>query len=479
MPQAAGPGPISLGFGTPSAVPQAAGPGPISLGFGTPSAVPQAAGPGPISLGFGTPSAVPQAAGPGPISHGDGTFSLPAATSTVHLVPRSPCPSEPCDIRKNGTRFTFRVGCYNRTWTEAADDKALILVLYKFFNLEGASKGNKGEMSKKVKNHLDHLDNLKFPMQVPLPAGFSASSASGLAPNNGSRPVPADIPCAISGCKYCVSPGRVYCTKSHHKYQFLYEARCKFLAEKDSFGVYLVDSICKGKTMNSNPLQPVNGSAPMGSPPPEFIHLLDWYHFMKKYQSILHAALGVKLDGTENKKLIDQKLRAEYLASMFRPGFHSIIRYMDGFGGFTLLLLEQLCMKYGESVLTTFHLEIVDIVPEVTLWHQNTFRCVQIHCQTEKIVDIHRPLISSSPLTTTRTLLYMNFCGIKESFNEVVTYLQHYPMECLLSFSLQRKGNLYEKKLYGHLLNTRYCTWQVRKMSTNRKDFGTYHVERK
>lgn len=248
----------------------------------------------------------------------------------------------------------------------------------------------------------------------------------------------------------------------------MHEERQKLLAQNDCFGVFLIDCIqakCSTGTKTKNPLQPSAGNLMIA--PPRFDNLLDWFIFMRKYKQILHAALGVKNDGTANKKLEDQTIRANYLARMFNPSLHKVVRLMDGFGGFTLLFLEAILSRNdGQQILKTLKIELVDIDQNVNTWHVHVFRCSSIICREENIVDKNNPV-------PTTTLLYMNFCGIAGSFKDVCEYLKSHPTECLLSFSLQRAAKSYRHALMGY---ARWAPWTIRQVQSTRQDFITFHV---
>eukprot|EP01039_Chlorochromonas_danica_P007498 gene7498-8293_t len=303
------------------------------------------------------------------------------------------------------------------------------------------------------------------PVEVAMPPSFVAPVLSNYAMGVFQGSCQSHL-CAMGNCSKHVSNGRLYCTRYHHKLQFLHEEHQKFLAKKDYFGVFLTNCIQENCYKGKNPLQP-SAQNHMIAPPPSFDNLLDWFKFMRQYKNVLHATLGVKVDGTPNKKLQDQKLRAEYLAGMFIPALHKVVRLMDGFGGFTLLFIEAILSRNGgESILKTLKIELIDLDETVNSWHTKVFRCSSIICRKENIVDKNYPV----PPTT---LLYMNFCGIAASFEHVCEYLKSHPTVCLLSFSLQRAAKSFRHALMGH---ARWAVWTIRKVQSIREDFITFHV---
>jgi hypothetical protein len=150
---------------------------------------------------------------------------------------------------------------------------------------------------------------------------------------------------------------------------------------------------------------------------------------------------------------------------------HKVVRLMDGHCGFLMQYLNQVKLMYGEKRLNSLTIELVDIIPSITQWHQELYPCKTLHCLTESIVDAKHALPNS-------TLLYMNFCGVAKSWDDVCLFLKKHPIECLLSFSVARAAKSFEHSLIAHT-SSKICNWRVEKVDSDRRDFVTYVVKLK
>ena len=106
---------------------------------------------------------------------------------------------------------------------------------------------------------------------------------------------------------------------------------------------------------------------------------------------------------------------------------------MDGHGGHLLLILYYFQKKHGKEALKNLKIELVDIDEGVTKWHKVMFPCRKLECLTERIVVKEVPVPK-------RTLVYMNFCGMAESFKEVCGFLKRTKesFRCMIGFSVER-----------------------------------------
>jgi hypothetical protein len=236
----------------------------------------------------------------------------------------------------------------------------------------------------------------------------------------------------------------------------------------DVFGEWLATLVLNDILgQKSNPLQPsVKHSG--NYPGPRFNNLDALLDFFLKYLDVLRAPLGIiKGKGKTNKKVEDQDCRGRMLAYLLLP-HQKVVRLMDGRCGLLLTYLSNVRDLYGTDRLNSLTIELVDIVPEVTIWHKLMYRCRNIHCLTENILSLAKPL-------TVNVLLYLNFCGIAKHFAAVITYLQSYSTECMISFSTARRA---QKKNYEKMLIASLPGYSLRKLPSQRNDFATWVVAR-
>lgn len=234
----------------------------------------------------------------------------------------------------------------------------------------------------------------------------------------------------------------------------------------DSFGACLAASIreecCGGK---ANKLQPGVLSTLLGCQVPFFADNNSLLNFYEKYEDILRAPLGVRVNPlAPNKKVSDQANRAMCWSNMLTAG-HDTVRLMDGRCGFLLRFLSYVRMRHGVHRLNSLKIELVDIDHRVSQWHRYMYPCPTVMCLTENIVDMQKPVPST-------TLLYLNFCGVAESFDHVRAYLVAHPAKCLFSFSMARAAG---KKNFENSLKSLSSAY-VKKLPCERKDFVTYVI---
>jgi len=278
--------------------------------------------------------------------------------------------------------------------------------------------------------------------------------------------------CAHPNCTVPIRNGkRTYCSNHHNKSEH-FKCRIDFYTScRDSFGVYLCTILLRESftVKKKNGLQPEE--LPENKPAvEEFETLSDLVAFFRPYIPDLLAVLGVKLDGTPNLKLIDQKNRVEKLLELFRLSGYNKLRLMDGHCGLLLTFLDKFEQEFGKERLNALTIELVDICPKVTNWHEAMFKCPRnIHCLTEDIIP-------EKPLENT-TMLYMNFCAIAESIEKVIEFLKHSsPSTCMLSFTVMRAAKKHAPRL-------RKCgegiwTMEEVKAERERKNFITFIVTR-
>lgn len=272
--------------------------------------------------------------------------------------------------------------------------------------------------------------------------------------------------CKVASCKALAYDGRTYCTVSHNHCEALHQKRHFYGSTGDDIGQYfakLMLHCCRTPCLNS--FQPITVSKKMPKMP-RFKDLYELYLFLLPYEDVFHANLGILLDGSASVGLKDQKKRAEMIAGELNPAVHRALRTMSGFYGFPLLLFGEILDQHGESYLRSLRLELVDIDDGITEWHKATLRCKKVTCLTEKIVDKRRPVNDN-------TYVYMNFCGIAESFDDVCEFLNEHPIRCMVSFTVLRAAKDYER---AFIARSGRKGWRIEKVKSPRKDFVTYQV---
>lgn len=258
----------------------------------------------------------------------------------------------------------------------------------------------------------------------------------------------------------------------HNKLEFIHQ-KVEEAKSTDMFfqkclaSMVLEESLAK-MAKKANPLQPaleLAKSATQGCTIPTFKTNTQFLRFYWKYVDILLAPLGVPVNPQEiSAKVVDQLRRARCLANLLRT-CHKVVRLMDGHCGFLLMFMAEVHDRYGSKYLNSLKFELVDIDDTVTQWHKHMYRCTTLECLTENIVDRKNPLPDS-------TLLYLNFCGVSKSFEDVRAYLKEHPIQCMLSFSMARGASNkdYEKSLIS--LKNRF----LKKLPSQRNNFVTYVV---
>lgn len=272
--------------------------------------------------------------------------------------------------------------------------------------------------------------------------------------------------CKVASCKALAYDGRTYCTVSHNHCEVLHQKRLFYASRGDDIGQYFADSMlhcCETPRVNS--FQPITDSNQMPKMP-RFKDLYELYLFLLPYEDVFHANLGILLDGSASVGLEDQNVRAQMIASELNPAVHRALRTMSGFYGFLLLVFRAILNLHGESYLRSLRLELVDIDDGITEWHKATLCCEKVTCLTEKIVDVRLPVNDN-------TYVYMNFCGIAESFDDVCEFLNQHPIRCMVSFTVQRAAKDYER---AFIARSGRRGWRIEKVPSPRKDFVTYRV---
>jgi len=203
---------------------------------------------------------------------------------------------------------------------------------------------------------------------------------------------------------------------------------------------------------------------------PQFKSCSDLLTFYEPYlELLLCSSLGALVDGSEGVNLKDQKRRAYKVALDLYARGATLLRLMDGRGGFLLLVLREVKKMFGENFLNNLEIELVDIDRDVIFWHAKMFPCQKIQHLREDII----PQMLFSP--NERMLLYMNFCGIADSFQNVIDYLGKLRGGdyCLISFSIARAAARIEGEFRSRLerLGLTFA-----KTETGRNDFVTYGV---
>jgi len=329
---------------------------------------------------------------------------------------------------------------------------------------QGSKKGGQGS-KKGGQGSKKGIDSLFLPQQVTIIPGLQVT----IIPE-----VPV-IPyrlvsnlCAQSGCGNPRKYG-AYCGK-HRSQDTLQTGLEEAKQAGDLFACELfselLDSVSKRtEEKDKNPLQPKFVTK---TPSPAFRATTntDFLKRMLPYMHVLQALLGPQ---TTCKKAIDQRKRAWKLAKMCGPNVTTVY-LMDGHGAFTLRFLSNIKRMYGSARLNDLNVVIVDIVPRVTDYHHGFFQtqCGKIQCRTQKITDCPK-----GP----ENLIYMNFCGIARSLDEVVAFNKSCSpsQPLMISYSVARmKEGLKQNiaKQISHPNGAKFC-----KLKSVRKDFETVYLK--
>lgn len=166
----------------------------------------------------------------------------------------------------------------------------------------------------------------------------------------------------------------------------------------------------------------------------------------------------------------DQRNRAALIAKLLLP-HHKVVRLMDGYGRFTMLLMQAIIEEHGRTRLDKLRFEIVEIEPNAQDYHIKFFR------QATSVKCIHRD-ITKMPMDES-TLLYLNFCGIGAAFESVLEFVKGLTTRQLseslvISYSKARRARICKyKRRFTNAVRER---GKFQKLTT-RKDFYTIKFE--
>ena len=179
----------------------------------------------------------------------------------------------------------------------------------------------------------------------------------------------------------------------------------------------------------SNPLQP---TGPISNPPSEQKNLINFMDIFIKYGECLLAMVGDK----KSKAVKDLVIRAQEVVKILVSGNFKKLRLMDGHGRMIYLIYNELKKQGHLNLLDHLEIELVDLEDKVINYHKSVFG----KCDKFKIIKSNICSMTKSP----DTLVYMNFCGISKSIDEVQLYLKQSALlgiPVVVSFSLARAAN--------------------------------------
>jgi hypothetical protein len=272
--------------------------------------------------------------------------------------------------------------------------------------------------------------------------------------------------CAVDTCSIKVNGlDRKFCSHYHNHLEAVRKFKERFTAEDDASGIYLAYFVLDSLTSDTaNRLQPHANKLPTKAQRVKGNDLPTLYTNFKPYLGIILAMLGVKVDGSDNIKLRDQKKRAKALVNdiMTLPSIN-LLRLMDGHGRFLFLFLENMMNRDGgPDRLRNLTIQWVDIDIAVHTWHSRMFGCPSLQC-------IHADMFELP--TTDEMYVYLNFCGVGNMWDRLKSYLATIPdVNCMFSCSTARVA----KRSVPLKLNT--IGRNKQKVVTGRKDFVTYKL---
>lgn len=140
----------------------------------------------------------------------------------------------------------------------------------------------------------------------------------------------------------------------------------------------------------------------------------------------------------------DQLARALTIVQRIIEQEHRNLFLLDGHGRIVFLILAGLIHSAGSS-LSEFRIYVFDMDPIVHKWHCIFFPICNV---TSIQYDI---LKGAMEHRLSRALVYLNFCSVSAQVEEVQRFMQTWPYDYFISFTLEGNGKRWK---YRHLYSS-------------------------